>query len=177
MERKRNKHTFIKGIELIEDFMKWIAVSAIMFMLAAISYGIFAREVLSAPVLWTNDFASYLMVYAAFMGAPWVLKEKGHVTVDIMATKLKGTAKKINTIFISGVSIFALSMYVYYSFEIVWDYFVTNSVMLQNFPYPKFLLYLPISVGSLFLIIRFCIMSYDAFREEDQIEFDQEGRV
>lgn len=160
------KNLGFRIIEWIEYALLFIAGVSLVLMLAAVFYGILARAIFGSGVLWTNDFASYLMVYVVFMSAPWVLKEKGHVTIDLLVARFGDKAYKASIIFISIISIIACLLYFMFSFKITYGYFLNGTVMLENVPWPKFLLYLPITVGSLFLIVRFGLMSLEVMSKK-----------
>src|SRR5699024_2153042 len=108
--------------EKIEIFLLIMAGISLVVMLGVISYGIFVREVFNSSVLWTNDLASYLMVYLAFLAAPWVLKKNGHTSVDLFSSKFVGKAKSVNVLMIVAISSIACIFYFIFSYQIVYEY-------------------------------------------------------
>ncbi|WP_158591736.1 TRAP transporter small permease [Oceanobacillus halophilus] len=145
-------------ITFTEKIMLIIAATCIFLMLLSIVYGVFSREVLNAPVIWTNDFAGYLMVYSVFLAAPWILKHDGHVKVDLILGILKGKVLKFMNCVIFAVSAIASFIFFWYSLKVTLSSYSRGVVLLDNIPWPEYLLLLPLAIGTFFLTIRFLLL-------------------
>lgn len=44
--------------------------------------------------VWVNDFSAIFLVYATFLAAPWLQRERGHIYVEVIADRLRGTARR-----------------------------------------------------------------------------------
>lgn len=141
----------------LEKLLMIISGISLLFILGSVSYGVLSRELFDKSVLWTNDLASYLMIYLVFLSAPWLLNRGGQVNVDIFVSKLTGLKEHINNIFILFVSAIANSILFYYSFEVTIESYKKGTVMLDNIPWPQYILLAPIVIGSFFLTIRFLL--------------------
>lgn len=51
------------------------------------------RYFLGASTVWQTEFVIYAIVASTFIGAPYVLLHKGHVSVDLVPLYLKGRAR------------------------------------------------------------------------------------
>jgi C4-dicarboxylate transporter DctQ subunit len=47
-----------------------------------------SRNFLLFAMPWSFDVAEYSLFFITFLGAPWVLREEGHITVDILVARL-----------------------------------------------------------------------------------------
>ena len=66
---------------------------AIVFVGAAalvVTEMVFIRYVLKASTVWQTEFVTYALVAATFLGAPYVLLEKGHVNIDVVVNAARG---------------------------------------------------------------------------------------
>lgn len=67
----------------------WIGALMIIFMMFAISYAAIARYLWEQPVPWVVEVSSYLMLYITFLGTAWLLRQNGHVEVDLVLSNLR----------------------------------------------------------------------------------------
>src|SRR5918994_5466114 len=62
-------------------------VAAAALLLAAvlvICQMVFVRYVLQGSAIWQHEFATFSLIGATFIGAPYVLLTRGHVNVDLL---------------------------------------------------------------------------------------------
>jgi C4-dicarboxylate transporter DctQ subunit len=53
-----------------------------------VCYAVFARYVLNQPIGWSEEIGTYLMVWAAFLGAGYTMQMDGHIGVDVVCRRL-----------------------------------------------------------------------------------------
>lgn len=148
----------LNGVALkIENFFFSISLIALAAILISMLYGIFAREILNVSALWTNDFAGYAVIYVVFMGAPKLLREGGHVSVDLFTNLMSKFVLKLFSYIVCIICIFTCILLFKYSFDVMYSYYVNDITMLANVAWPKFALVLPICIGTLLLTIRFVL--------------------
>lgn len=141
----------------IENAMVFVSIVSLFVMFISMFVGVISREVLNTSLLWTNELAGYSMVYLVFLSLSWLLREKGHVMVDLFTSMMNIKMLKISSILISLVSLIAATIFLISSFEITLDYFMKDTTMLGTVAWPRYLLYLPIVVGMLLVVIRLVI--------------------
>lgn len=66
-----------KAGEAIDRISGWIALFAIMVMLAAMMLQIVARYIFDAPPVWTEELARYAMIWACMLGATMAYYRRG----------------------------------------------------------------------------------------------------
>ncbi|CAM5183764.1 TRAP-type C4-dicarboxylate transport system permease small subunit OS=Ureibacillus acetophenoni OX=614649 GN=SAMN05877842_107141 PE=4 SV=1 [Ureibacillus acetophenoni] len=172
---KKPIYQFEKYLLKVENILFYIAIVGVLAVLISMIYGIITREFLGSSALWTNDFSGYAIIYIIFLGAPKILKLRGHVMVDLFTSIMKKKSLKLNSLIVCTISAITCLLLFYYSFLVTYNYFDNNIVMLNNIPWPKFALTLPIVIGTLFLFIRFCLeivktitIGTNIFHEEEQ---------
>ena len=80
--------TVIKWVDGIIDGMAAVAGLLLVFMMFSICYEVVLRYFLFSPLTWVTEISEYILLYATFLGAPWVLKKDAHVKVDIVLARL-----------------------------------------------------------------------------------------
>lgn len=84
-------------VRIIEFITGAAGVLACLLLVAAtivVCQMIFVRAVLGWNTIWQTDFTIYSATAAIFIGAPYVLAQKGHVGVDVIPMMLKGSARR-----------------------------------------------------------------------------------
>ncbi|CAM5184542.1 hypothetical protein UACE39S_01380 [Ureibacillus acetophenoni] len=86
---KKPIYQFEKYLLKVENILFYIAIVGVLAVLISMIYGIITREFLGSSALWTNDFSGYAIIYIIFLGAPKILKLRGHVMVDLFTSIMK----------------------------------------------------------------------------------------
>ena len=60
----------------------------LLFILLLTCANVAMRYGFNSPILWAAQIATYGLVYLAFVGAPYALAQRAHVSVDIVASLL-----------------------------------------------------------------------------------------
>ena len=55
-----------------------------------VCYGVVTRYILNRPIGWGEEVSTYLMIWAAFLGAGYTMQMDGHIGVDVITRKLPG---------------------------------------------------------------------------------------
>jgi TRAP-type C4-dicarboxylate transport system permease small subunit len=56
----------------------------IALSVAVICHMVFVRAVLNASSIWQTEFVTFSLIGATFLGAPYILLTRGHVSVDVV---------------------------------------------------------------------------------------------
>jgi len=85
-----------------ESFQKHVArylgiLCAVIFVLLVLDvlWGVFTREVIDAQPAWTQELATFLLVWLALLGGVLAYADDRHLGVDILVTKLQPDSKRI----------------------------------------------------------------------------------
>ena len=68
----------------ILDFGAEIGMLMIFIAFAGICWHVAGRYLFDAPINWFIDIATLLLFYITYLGSAWLLREKGHVSLDIL---------------------------------------------------------------------------------------------
>lgn len=68
--------------------VEWWAVCLLVALTAVVCLGVFFRYVLNDPLVWYDEFASYLLVWLTFYGAVVAHYHRRHIAFDLFVNKL-----------------------------------------------------------------------------------------
>src|SRR4030043_2145438 len=82
--RKGFWRLFDKGL----DVMAALAGAILVFITAAVCYTIGMRFLFRQTTIWIIPMTEYALLWIVFLGTTWLLREKGHITTDVIYTHL-----------------------------------------------------------------------------------------
>lgn len=77
------------------------ALSALLILVVfgLISYSVFMRYMMDAPLVWSDELIGYLLVAMAFLGLAAAFLDDRHIVIDLITHKLTGSKKQFSEFF------------------------------------------------------------------------------
>lgn len=150
---------------LLGAFGAVAAVLLIVMMLATV-LRVVLRAFFNYGILGVDQISGILMVYIAFLGAAWVLRRDGHVTVDIFLTVLSPRARRVLEIVGSMIGAAACLMISYYSFLAVRQSLQRGILVAAELEIPRAVNLVVIPIGCFLLGIEFVRRAARLYRGE-----------
>lgn len=151
---------FWAGFDKLTDLMAFFAGVILLFITGAVCYTIGMRYLFTKTTIWLMQTTEYALLWIVFLATTWLLREKGHITTDIIYTHLNEKTKNyLNLImFIIGGLVCAVMVY----FGITYTYeCIDKGVMdVRAVTIPKWIIFIIIPIGSLFLTLQFFRMAW-----------------
>ncbi len=114
--------------------------------------------------MWTIEISEYLQVYLVFFSAAWVLRQKGHVALDIVVNRFGHSGKKACAVIADALGIVVSTVLTVFSGIITYEQMVLGIPVIKTLEVPKWLVILPIPVGMSLLAIEFFIKLFTDIR-------------
>jgi TRAP-type C4-dicarboxylate transport system permease small subunit len=157
---KEQKDKLNTLLDRLNSAMAWVAATAIVFMMFAISYAVMMRYAWNKPVPWIVEISSYLMLYITFLGTAWLQRKGGHVEVDLVTGRLK---PRVRAAFKAATSLGGAVV----GFVLAWkgslvtvDYFQRDVIAIGILNTPQFLLMGIIPLGGFLLLVEFLLLAW-----------------
>lgn len=145
------------------DIMATLAGVILVFITAAVCYTIGMRFLLRQTTIWIIPITEYALLWIVFLGATWLLREKGHITTDILYTHLNEKTKHTldGIMFIVG-GLTCITM-VFLGMIHVWQCITGGVTDVRAITVPKTAIFIIIPIGSILLTIQFFRMAWSRF--------------
>lgn len=75
-------------IETLSDIGGYFSGLAVLLMMSFVMYEVFMRYVLNRAPRFADEISAYMLVALAFIGLAYTWKEKGHVRVEALVSRL-----------------------------------------------------------------------------------------
>jgi len=165
---------FVAVFDRTVDFLAWLAMGLISFMMLAICLEVIMRYFLQRPLTWVVDSSGFILLYVTFLGTTWLLKKEGHVSIEIVLQYLSPRTRSLVNGITSVVAFFFCLAFTYYGAVTTWDHFQrgagTGSVSIDI---PKAVLLVVIPIGFFLLSIQFVRRAH-RFLRSDSAQKDKE---
>lgn len=119
------------------------------------TYEVVARYVFLQPTIWAADLSEYGLLWATFLAAPWVLRQDGHVRVEILIDALGPLWQRRLGLAVSLIAAVACAILAWRSGLTTYNYFEKGQMIARIWQIPRFLPYLAIPIGSALLTVEF----------------------
>ena len=148
---KIRKNSFDWIIESLA-YLAGIIILAITFF---VSISAVIRYLGFRPPIWVLQFTEYGLLWFAFLGAAWLLREGGHIRIDTVISRFYGKTRRRVEI-IDDILGFIVSVIIFWFGTLhTIDLFLRGIMEVKGTIVPKFPLFLIIPLGGLTLSIQF----------------------
>ena len=140
----------------------------------AIAIDVIARTIGLQPPPWTVAGSEFIMLYVTVLGAPYMVRIKGHVFVEAVIMNMPARIKRVVEKIIYVVCV-AISFYLtWFALNATIDAFATGDFDLRGFEMPWGLVYGPMTVGLFLTGLEFLryLIGIDSMYADDAIARD-----
>jgi TRAP-type C4-dicarboxylate transport system permease small subunit len=74
---------------------QWVLASGMLVLVVAASLQVFARYLFDRPLAWSEEAVRYVMTWTAFLAAAWSVRDREHITVEIIMPWLPPALRRI----------------------------------------------------------------------------------
>jgi C4-dicarboxylate transporter, DctQ subunit len=139
-----------------------VNIASILFAFATLSVcaEIILRDFFNNPTLWVVEVNDYILLYATFLGAAWVLKKEGHIKMELILDRLKPKFRAMANAIISIIGALALGLVAWYGIKVTLNFIQRGLVGSGPMQVPEAAIVVVVPVGSLLLLIQFLRRAY-----------------
>ena len=137
------------------NVMTFLAGMLLVFIMLSVFMEVILRSFFNRPQIWVTEVTECLLLYITFLGAAWLLREEGHVKVDVILNRLKPKAVALLGIISSLIGLFVSVALTIYGLGVTWNYFQRGIYTPTALEIPVFAILAIIPIGSLMLFIQF----------------------
>lgn len=144
--------------------LAFLGAAVIILMTAIVCWDVVSRRFLGHGLGWALEVVEYSLLWFTLLATAWVLKGERHVKIDIVLTRFSPKTQALLNIITSTLTAIACLAITWYGAEVTWEFFQTGELLPTQMMPPKFLPYLIIPVGFVFLFVQFSRRAYGYLR-------------
>ena len=132
-----------------------LATGLIVLAILVVCEMVFVRAVLGQSSIWQTEFATFSIVAATFLGAPYILLTRGHVSVDLLPLMAGMRVRRILYLFGSLVSVLFCGAFLYAALPWWYEVWHTNQTTSSIWRASLWVPYLAVPVGLAQLCLQY----------------------
>jgi C4-dicarboxylate transporter DctQ subunit len=160
----------------VKVFMVLAAIMVVADVLI-VSSDVFLRNI-GKP--WTGFFeiSEYSLLWIVFLSTTWILKNNGHIRLDLVVSRLSPVPRAIVDVITSAVGAALLAFITYYAIQFALNDFQIGAKSISILRPPKWTVEIIIPIGCFLLFIQFiisgleCLKNWKAISRERQVRPD-----
>ena len=142
----------IRATEVLDSIMKNVLAGLMAIMVIVVSWQVATRYLLNSPSSYTEELASYLLIWISLLGASYALRLKAHLGIDVLTRKLAGGSKRtMEIVALLAVIFFSLLILVVGGLRLVQVTFYLNQLS-AAFQVPVAYVYLVLPLSGVLMI-------------------------
>jgi C4-dicarboxylate transporter DctQ subunit len=153
------------------EFMAALAGLIMVFITIAVCRDVVMRYFFANPSIWVVQTCEYALLWMVFLATTWLLREGGHVSVDILLARLKGKPKSLLSIIMYSIGGLACLLLTIFATQYTYESIVEHITDVRAVTVPKYAVFIIIPIGSAFLVIQFFRMVWSELHTTRKTEF------
>ena len=144
-----------------------LVISAAAVVLASLLTlsDITSRQFFASAQGWAIEIAEYCLLYLAFFGAAWLLREDGHVKVEVVVEVLSARNQAFLGMVTSVVGVLVTGVLAYFATSTtIMEYMAGTKMYESPLKPPLYPLLIPIPIGAASLCIQFMRRTWGCYR-------------
>lgn len=150
-----------KLFDRLIDLMAALAGIILVLITAAVCYTIGMRYLFTKTTIWIMPITEYALLWIVFLATTWLLRERGHITTDLIYTHLNEKAKHYLDGTMSLIGGLACAVMLFFGILYMGDCIAGRITDVRAITVPKAAVFVIIPIGSLFLTIQFFRMAWN----------------
>jgi TRAP-type C4-dicarboxylate transport system permease small subunit len=131
----------------------WAAALCLVAAALIVTEAVIVRKLLGISTIWQIEASVFLLIFAVFVGAPFVQKNDHHLNVDLVIILLYPRTREITLIVVSIITCILTAILAWYAWPMWWETVINNEHSESLWGPPLWIpfLFLPLGMTLLFL--------------------------
>lgn len=129
--------------------MAGIAGVMLIWLMISVITSVTMRNLGMQPFAWLFTSSEYAILYMTMLGAPWLVREKGHVHIELVTAALPAPARRLMSRLVAAACVAVCALLAWKGGELVLQNIARNDLDVRAYYFPKWILTaaFPISFG------------------------------
>jgi TRAP-type C4-dicarboxylate transport system permease small subunit len=154
------KKVFWRVFDKVIEIMAGLAGVILVFIVAAVCYTIGMRFLFTKTTIWIMQTTEYALLWIVFLGTTWLLRDKGHITTDIIYTHLNRKTKNYFDCVMWSIGGLTCAAMVLFGILHVGECVAGGITDVRAVTVPKTAVFIVIPIGSTLLTLQFFRMAW-----------------
>ncbi len=135
--------------------MAFIAAATLIWLMVSVVVSVAMRNLGVQPYAWLFTSAEYGLLYMTMLGAPWLVREKGHVHIELVTAALPPGLRRVVSRAVAAGCVAVSLILAWYGLELFLTNIERNDYDVRAYFYPRWLLTITFPIAFAFMAIEF----------------------
>lgn len=140
-------------LDALIDALALAAAALLCAVVVLVVFDVAARYLRLFSIPWSFDATEYMLYAITFLGAPWVLREEGHIAIELFVERLAERPRRVvrRVADLIGAAVCALMMV--FSARVAWQSWQSGVQVVKSLVFPEWWVYAGIPPVMLILLV------------------------
>jgi TRAP-type C4-dicarboxylate transport system permease small subunit len=139
------------ALDLLIDALAVIAAALLCALVVLILVDVAARYLRWFSLAWGLEATEYMLYAITFLGAPWVLRERGHIAIELVVERLPARARRATQRGADALGALVCGLLLFFACRVLWRSYASGTMVHKSFVFPEWLVYA--GMPPIFLIL------------------------
>ena len=144
-------------IEALSSITGGMAALCIVAAALVVTEGIITRKVFGSSAIWQIEASVFLLIFATFVGAPFVQKSEHHLNVDLILVHLSPKTREMILIIVSIITCIISGILAWFAWPMWWEAIIRNDHSYSLWSPPLWIPYFFIPFGMSLLLFQYIV--------------------
>jgi len=144
-------------IEALSSITGGMAALCIVAAALVVTEGIITRKVFGLSAIWQIEASVFLLIFATFVGAPFVQKSEHHLNVDLILVHLSPKTREMILIVVSVITCILSGILAWFAWPMWWEAIIRNDHSYSLWSPPLWIPYFFIPFGMSLLLFQYIV--------------------
>ena len=152
----------IRVYDALLNSMALIAAATLIWLMVSVVVSVAMRNLGIQPYAWLFTSAEYGLLYMTMLGAPWLVREKGHVHIELVTAVLPPNLRRIVSRAVAAGCVAVSLILAWYGLELLLTNIERNDFDVRAYFYPRWLLTITFPIAFTFMAVEFARFVFGA---------------
>lgn len=148
---------FVRITDGLTVITGWLAALCLVAAALIVTEAVIVRKLLGISTIWQIEASVFLLIFAVFVGAPFVQKNEHHLNVDLVIIHLSPRTREITLIVVSIATCILTGILAWYAWPMWWETVVHNEHSESLWGPPLWIPYLFLPLGMTLLFLQYIV--------------------
>jgi TRAP-type C4-dicarboxylate transport system permease small subunit len=145
----------IRLYDLVLYGMAFIAGGMLVWLMVAVVVAVLMRNVGLQPFAWLFTSTEYALLYMTMLGAPWLVREKGHVHIELVTALLPSWLRRIVSRGVALGCVLVAAILAWKGYDLVMTNIARGDYDVRAYYFPRWILTISFPVSFALMMVEF----------------------
>lgn len=135
--------------------MAFIAGAMLLWLMVSVVVSVAMRNFGLQPFAWLFTSSEYALLYMTMLGAPWLVREKGHVHIELVTSTLPPNLQTLTSRLVAVACVLVSLILAWKGLELVMTNIARNDYDVRAYYFPRWILTISFPVSFALMAVEF----------------------